>query len=246
MQAQKFINNKINIVQERLYGKTMAPQPTYGYTPSPNMPDYLVLNSGYYDSNNYDVLYHEDASYQYWDPETTYSSYDPYGTFKYGPKNYVPSYTDSVLLSRTNGVRKNQYNNNNTSSFSYYPIETNMDIFHLNYFVFKNNDDNTNMNYDFCNDSKLTDQEKNDFCTKMSGSSNCTNSPCCVSIGRNKTCVYGDQTGPNPSFSTNNTSTNIQDYYIHQNKCYGNCVNEKTGYLNNTDRMMYMLPRPNK
>jgi hypothetical protein len=85
-------------------------------------------NSSYYDSNNYDIQYHDDITViaskpdAYGLPQGTtfaqdasgnliamldpklqkYSTYYPPGTYsKYGTRNYVPSYEDSVYLSQT-------------------------------------------------------------------------------------------------------------------------------------------------
>lgn len=249
MQAQKFIDKKINTVKEKLYGPTMSPavtKPVEVYTPSPNMPNYLLLNSSYYDTNNYNVLYHEDASYQYWDPQTQYSTYNPYGKFKYGSKSYVPSYMDGILLSRINGVRKSEFMGNDTQLF-YFPINDKMGIFDLNYSNFNSKPvEIIGVPNDFCKDPNLSDQEKNEMCKKMSGKLNCQKSDCCVSIGRNQNCVYGDENGPNSDFTKDSSSYDNQDYYFYRDQCYGNCTSSTTGYLNNSDRMMYMLPRPTK
>ncbi len=84
-----------------------------------------AYNSDFYDSNNYDMLYHDPVSiilqnnnelsrlngtwtkdangeliYIKWEKMHNYPIYYHPKRFLYGPSNYVPSYEDSVILSK--------------------------------------------------------------------------------------------------------------------------------------------------
>lgn len=64
------------------------------------------LNNAIY-QDNYDALYHEEMNYTPWIQDTTYLKYLPYGSFRYNRgANYVPSYEDSIYLSRIHGFTK--------------------------------------------------------------------------------------------------------------------------------------------
>jgi hypothetical protein len=84
----------------------------------------VKFNPQYYDSNNYNLMYHDsidtvmegtaaklgkkgtwvkgkDGKIQYveWKDIPLFTTYDPPGNFPFGPSNYVPSYNDAALLS---------------------------------------------------------------------------------------------------------------------------------------------------
>lgn len=75
--------------------------------PAKNSPTANLTDSSYnalikYDSNNFNVNYHEDLSMngQLADLGSSSVYYQP-GVFKYGAKTYVPNYEDSVYLSKS-------------------------------------------------------------------------------------------------------------------------------------------------
>jgi hypothetical protein len=246
---ESFFKQKNDIINQKLYGTTPTPKMVVdkGYTYPEDMPDYLGLSYDFYDSNNYNVLYHEEKAYKAWDESSTYNTYNPYGYYKYGSSTYVPSYEDSVYLSRAHGVRKTRDTKpDRTKKMEFYPIEDKHDQIEFGvfdskkptnppkktraptnsvYFPTPKRGNITQDSMDFCKNIKLTEDDRDDICKKMS-TEKCMESPCCVSIGKNK-CVYGDETGPwiPSNYSTKDSSgmTMHQDFYYYQNKCYGNC-----------------------
>lgn len=147
-----------------------------------------------YDSNKYDVLYHEEKEYKPWDKETTYVTYNPYGTFKYGAASYVPSYEDSVILSKTHGIRNVEKPKFKTRS---------------------------RFRGDFCTNTGLSKEAVDEICNKLPLDV-CMDTSCCVSIGKYK-CAAGDDTGPWLITNYNDPVVLNKDYYYYMNKCYGNC-----------------------
>jgi hypothetical protein len=61
--------------------------------------------------------------------------------------------------------------------------------------------------------------DKDNICKNMTNNT-CKKSSFCVLLNNNK-CVGGDKFGP--TYLTNNNKNVDFKYYIHQNKCYGEC-----------------------
>lgn len=196
----------------------------YGETPSSNLSSTAGIAFQYYDTNNYDLVYHEDYSYNAWDPNTTYNTYLPYHSYKYGSKSYVPSYEDSIYLSRSHGFKRKP----NTLNVEI-PIGSvsrwyeSISVYDMENPSTTNQELNTKPQFrqDFCETPALSIQEKDDICKNMDHDS-CMETNCCVSIGKSK-CVYGGEFGPSIPSTYNDTSLNNTDYYYYRSKCYGNC-----------------------
>jgi hypothetical protein len=163
-----------------------------------------------YDSNNYDVNYHdsiktilnsEDTNPVFGpnlkadgvslsfpqQPDPTY--YTP-GSFVFGPSNYVPNYEDSVYLSRTSGLSTVSTAVPSKSVLGGFCAST---------------------------DKTAIEQKCNSIPVDQ-----CASTSCCVVLGGAK-CVSGNELGP--AMKSNYTDPTIinKDYYYFQGKCYGFC-----------------------
>lgn len=121
--------------------------------------------------------------------------YEP-GAYRFGASTYVPSYEDSVYLTRTNG--KSLIDSKNATAIS--PSE---------------------INGGFCSTYKLFPEKIEDSCSKISNE-NCASTSCCVLLGGSK-CVAGNETGPLSKTNYSDMFIRNKDYYYYQGKCYGNC-----------------------
>ena len=118
--------------------------------------------------------------------------YSPY-TFPYGPSTYVPSYEDSVYLSRTS----------DTSIVA--PI---VDV-------------TSSMMGGFCTANELNPTLLEQNCNQLD-TTVCASTNCCVLLGGSK-CVSGNNQGVTMKSNYNDPSLSNTDYYYYQGKCYGNC-----------------------
>lgn len=121
--------------------------------------------------------------------------YEP-GTYKFGASTYVPTYEDSVYLSRTTGGTILDPK----GSFS---IGT------------------KSINGGFCSAYKLMPEKLEESCNATS-INNCASTSCCVLLGGEK-CVAGDENGPLQKSNYSDIFIRNKDYYYYQGKCYGNC-----------------------
>ena len=153
-----------------------------------------------YDSNKYEVLYHDVFNYTPWDPETTYVTYEPYGKYKYGTQNYVPTYEDSIFLSKTYGVFKNDVERKE------HPERPKV---------------KTSFRHDFCSNPGFTKEDVDKICNQLPQDV-CVDTSCCVSMA-GEHCMAGDKQGPWLSYFYEDPFHQNKDYYYYQNKCYGNC-----------------------
>lgn len=122
--------------------------------------------------------------------------YQP-GTFIYGSSSYVPSYEDSVYLSRTAGgaFLDSKYSKPITSA-SY--IQGGICKY------YENNPDGL---------------EK--ACNAVDPNT-CASTSCCVLLGGSK-CVSGNERGATMKANYSDVYIKNRDYYYFQGKCYGNC-----------------------
>lgn len=122
--------------------------------------------------------------------------YQP-GTFVYGSSSYVPSYEDSVYLSRTAGgaYLDSKYSKPITSA-SY--IQGGICKY------YENNPDGL---------------EK--ACNSVDANT-CASTSCCVLLGGSK-CVSGNERGATMKANYSDIYIKNRDYYYFQGKCYGNC-----------------------
>lgn len=178
----------------------------------------LIDNTVKYDSNNYDVEYHNDLTdknaqtgiydtkfgsmfvksdkgeiievpYQKDQVLSTY--YEP-GSFVYNASSYVPNYEDSILLTKTLGKENLK------------PMGITTDI-----------------TGGFCNQMKNDPTAMEQTCDKIPANQ-CSSTTCCVLIGGQK-CVAGDKYGPNNRANFTDPYLVNKDFYYYLGKCYGNC-----------------------
>jgi hypothetical protein len=122
--------------------------------------------------------------------------YQP-GTFIYGSSSYVPTYEDSVYLSRTAGgtFLDSKYSVPITSA-PY--IQGGICTYYAN------------------NPDRLEQA-----CNNVDPNA-CASTSCCVLLGGSK-CVSGNQTGATMKANYSDRYIKNRDYYYFQGKCYGNC-----------------------
>ena len=117
-----------------------------------------------YNSNNFGVKYHDDISANNVlggvQPKTIY--YQP-GTFKYGGSSYVPSYEDSVYLSKNTYLPKSNVRSNSS-------LQSNID----------------------CEKYKYEPSKIEDVCNKLSNKA-CRSSNCCLLLGGQKCVAGNEQ-----------------------------------------------------
>lgn len=169
-----------------------------------------------YDSNNYNVQYHDDASLNNsvaddiaktgtwvigkdgkkvlipWSDLSNNITYYQPGSYPFGPSNYVPNYEDSVYLSRTTGM----------SSIA--PLYS-----------------TASMKGGFCTQNANNPNEIEQVCNKIDNDK-CASMSCCVLLGGSK-CVAGDEKGPTMKVNYSDIYVQNKDVYYYQGKCYGNC-----------------------
>jgi hypothetical protein len=162
-------------------------------SPTSNLGDANYNSSIQYDSNNFNLQYHDDISMNSdligLQENTVY--YQP-GAFKYGASSYVPNYEDSVYLSKT----------------TYLPTTS----------VY-NNGINPN---DICNLYSNYPERLENACNNLDNGTCRRLSPCCVLLGGSK-CVSGNQQGAKMSYNYSDYLIKNRDYYYYLGNCYGNC-----------------------
>lgn len=162
-------------------------------SPTSNLGDSSYNSLIQYDSNNYNIQYHNDLSYNsdLIGLQENAIYYQP-GAFKYGGSSYVPNYEDSVYLSKTTYLPTTASYNNG--------IDPN-DICSL-YSNYPERLENACNNLD------------NGTCRRLS--------PCCVLLGGSK-CVSGNQQGAKMKYNYSDFLIKNRDYYYYLGNCYGNC-----------------------
>ena len=155
-----------------------------------------------FDSNNYDMLYHDVYTFTPWDPDTTYMTYEPYGKYRYGGQSYVPTYEDSIFLSKSHGVFKSQFKQSNNSMLRRPKVKR-------------------SFRHDFCSNPGYTKDDIDYICNQLPQDV-CLDTSCCVSMGGSH-CMAGDKQGPWLSYYYDDPFHQNKDYYYYMNKCYGNC-----------------------
>ena len=177
-----------------------------------------VENKIKYDSNNFDVEYHDDPAkiladlgaseskltwvydnsgnkiaMPYSESQGTSTYYQP-GAYKFGASTYVPKYEDSVYLSRTTNLAYMAPVTNTSAQMS-----------------------------GICNFHKDNPDKLEEACNSVSPDT-CGSMSCCVLLGGAK-CVSGDEKGPKMKSNYSDITVTNRDYYYYQGKCYGNCPN---------------------
>jgi len=168
-------------------------------SPTSNLTDASANSLLKYNSNNYNLKYHDDISLNdqlgQIHPNPTY--YQP-GAFKYGGSTYVPTYEDSVYLSKTTLL----------PTVSTYKTES-------------------SKRSDLCSELKFQPNKLENACNNMDKNS-CKNCKCCVLLGGSK-CVSGNELGPTMKYNYSNYLVQNRDYYYYNGRCYGNCPLYETG-----------------
>lgn len=187
-------------------------------TSAPMISDTSMNALSRYDTNNYNIQYHDDpntlqnqgmyntafgsmmvkdasgnmVSMPYVPGQALPTYYQP-GSFVFGATNFVPNYEDSVYLSRTTGL---------SSVAKAYPTSSTMGGFCTQYQA-----------------DKLGLEQK---CNTLDAGT-CASTSCCILFGGSK-CVSGDQSGPTMKANYTDPSVLNKDVYYYQGKCYGNCT----------------------
>jgi hypothetical protein len=178
----------------------------------------LIDNNVKYDSNNYNVEYHDDLNDKnaqkgiydtkfgsmfvksnegtiievpYKENQVLPTYYEP-GSFVYNASSYVPNYEDSILLTKTLGKDNLK------------PMGITTDI-----------------TGGFCNQMKNDPTAMEQKCNKIPANQ-CSSTTCCVLMGGQK-CVAGDKYGPNNRANFTDPYLINKDFYYYLGKCYGNC-----------------------
>ncbi len=170
-----------------------------------------------YDTNNYNVQYHDtekdiiaqsnineippiivkDPSGNMVElPRTKISgeiSYNEPNSFRFGMSSYVPKYEDSVFYSRLSGLNY------------YSPVY-----------------DTAAQIGGFCSFNKNNKEKLENECNKLDKNV-CASTNCCVLLGGSK-CVHGDENGPIKKSNYGDIYIRNKDHYYFQGKCYGNCI----------------------
>jgi len=175
----------------------------------------------HFDSNNYNVQYHDtadnisasnniyDLSFQTtwvvdqcgnkvaipYSPAQGSITYNTPGSYRFGPSTYVPTYEDSVYLSRTAGGV--------------------IDVPAHNALLY-----NTSKK-GICELYAHMPEALEEKCNALSADV-CASTNCCVHLGGAK-CVSGNKQGPFVKANYSDIFVKNKDYYFYNGKCYGNC-----------------------
>jgi hypothetical protein len=128
------------------------------------------------------------------------------GAYKFGSSAFVPTYEDSVYLSRTTRDAQLLPGAEANAGLGGAPINSDAQL------------------GGFCNANENNKTQMEEKCNAMPLDS-CASTSCCVLLGGQK-CVAGSEKGP--YMTSNYTDYTImpknKDFYYYQGKCYGNCT----------------------
>ena len=132
------------------------------------------------------------------------------GAYKFGSSAYVPTYEDSVYLSRETRNAQLLPGADPDTGLRGMPII--------------NSDSQLG---GFCTAYKDDKQKMEEKCKAVDPAS-CASTTCCVLLGGEK-CVSGNENGPymTANYTDYTLTTRNKDFYYFQGKCYGNCLGEK-------------------
>jgi len=210
-----------------------------GYVLDPDDPTFtkLLSNIAKFDADNTDIQYHteppegdanedeqslESGIYYQFDQngklvEIEYkdSNFAPIlyympGAYKFGSSAYVPTYEDSVYLSRS--MRNAQLLPGASAEGGDGPAPV------------YNTDSQLG---GFCKANENDKQKIEEKCRAIEPGS-CASTSCCVLLGGEK-CVAGNEKGPymTANYTDYTIAPRNKDFYYFQGKCYGNCLGEK-------------------
>ena len=128
------------------------------------------------------------------------------GAYKFGSSAYVPTYEDSVYLSRETRNAQLLPGADPDTGLRGMPII--------------NSDSQLG---GFCTADKDNKQKMEEKCNAVDPAS-CASTTCCVLLGGEK-CVSGNENGPymTANYTDYTLTTRNKDFYYYQGKCYGNC-----------------------
>jgi len=130
------------------------------------------------------------------------------GAYKFGSSSYVPTYEDSVYLSRS--MRNAQLLPGAGAEGGKGPAPV------------YNTDSQLG---GFCKANENDKQKIEDKCKAIDKES-CASTSCCVLLGGEK-CVAGNEKGPHMTANYTDPNLRNKDFYYFQGKCYGNCLGAK-------------------
>lgn len=197
----------------------------------------LISNIAKYDANNTDIQYNTDPPkndvagdeqplesgiyYQFdqngklVEVSVSESNFAPVlyympGAYKFGSSSYVPTYEDSVYLSRSTRNAQLMPSANTEGGLGPAPVF------------------NTDSQLGgFCKANKKNKQKMEEKCMATEPGS-CASTSCCVLLGGQK-CVAGNKNGPymTANYTDYTIAPRNRDFYYFQGKCYGNCLGAK-------------------
>ena len=130
------------------------------------------------------------------------------GAYKFGSSAYVPTYEDSVYLSRSTRNAQLLPSANTEGGLGPAPVF------------------NTESQFGgFCEANKNDKQKIEEKCMATEPGS-CASTSCCVLLGGQK-CVAGNENGPYMTANYTDLNLRNKDFYYYQGKCYGNCLGAK-------------------
>jgi hypothetical protein len=195
----------------------------YGYTVSPDKKSIIInidfsnqISGTSYNTNNYDITYHVDASngspdigsagsgkmwvldqcgnlisIPYSDISGT-TLYNEPGSFRFGSSNYVPNYEESVYLSKLTNISTVSPVINSAANAA-----------------------------GFCSALYPDRNALEQACNALDKNA-CASTSCCALLGGQK-CVYGNENGPYFKSNYSNFQITNPEFYYYQGKCYGKC-----------------------
>ncbi len=128
------------------------------------------------------------------------------GAYKFGSSAYVPTYEDSVYLSRSTRNAQLLPGADANVGLGGAPINSETQL------------------GGFCNANKNNKVQMEEKCNAMPLDS-CASTSCCVLLGGQK-CVSGNKNGPymTANYTDYTLMPKNKDFYYYQGKCYGNCT----------------------
>ena len=131
--------------------------------------------------------------------------YDSQSISRFGPSSYVPTYEETVFLSKL------------TNEVPFLPITK-----------------QESGSVGFCQQNASVSLDTIEKKCNSLDNETCASTDCCVLLGGEK-CVAGSQTGPSIQSNYNDLSLKNTDYYYYRGRCYGNCsrsygIKNTTGY----------------
>ena len=138
------------------------------------------------------------------------------GAYKFGSSAYVPTYEDSVYLSRSTRNAQLLPGADANAGLGGAPINSDAQL------------------GGFCNANENNKVQMEEKCNAMPLDS-CASTSCCVLLGGQK-CVAGNEKGPymTANYTDYTLMPRNKDFYYYQGKCYGNCTGRTMSMVSST------------